>query len=223
MAGPPLAPGVPPPMAVSLFASHPLMLERLRIQLNRPEFDLHAYLLPAPARSRELQLVAGSIGVFDGHDASLIREILPRLGDGRPRALVVADGFDRETAFELLFLGVRGLVRYDRMANELVRAVQALTTGAYWTPRLLMAQFLDHLLERIPHPERLNPALQLSPREREVLDGILARLSNKEIAARLGVAERTAKFHVSSLLHKFGVPSRYDIQLRLMRPETDRL
>jgi len=41
-----------------------------------------------------------------------------------------------------------------------------------------------------------------------VLDCILQSHSNKEIAAKLNVAERTVKFHVSSLLAKFGVADR---------------
>jgi len=48
----------------------------------------------------------------------------------------------------------------------------------------------------------------MAPREREVLNGILEDLSNKEIASRLNLSPRTVKFHVSSLLVKFGVRDR---------------
>jgi DNA-binding CsgD family transcriptional regulator len=54
----------------------------------------------------------------------------------------------------------------------------------------------------------LGAGVKVSRREQEVLDCILQSLSNKEIAAKLNVAERTVKFHVSSLLAKFGVPDR---------------
>jgi len=54
----------------------------------------------------------------------------------------------------------------------------------------------------------LGAGVKVSPREQEVLDGILNHLSNKEIAALLQVSERTVKFHVSSLLAKFGVSDR---------------
>jgi len=50
--------------------------------------------------------------------------------------------------------------------------------------------------------------VKISPREREVLDGVLQNLANKEIACKLNVSERTVKFHVSSLLAKFGVTDR---------------
>jgi DNA-binding CsgD family transcriptional regulator len=54
----------------------------------------------------------------------------------------------------------------------------------------------------------LGAGVKVSRREQEVLDCILHGASNKEIAAKLNVAERTVKFHVSSLLAKFGVTDR---------------
>jgi len=54
----------------------------------------------------------------------------------------------------------------------------------------------------------LGAGVKVSRREQEVLDCILQGSSNKEIAAKLNVAERTVKFHVSSLLAKFGVADR---------------
>jgi DNA-binding CsgD family transcriptional regulator len=54
----------------------------------------------------------------------------------------------------------------------------------------------------------LGAGVKVSRREQEVLDLILQSMANKEIAAKLNVAERTVKFHVSSLLAKFGVADR---------------
>jgi DNA-binding CsgD family transcriptional regulator len=50
--------------------------------------------------------------------------------------------------------------------------------------------------------------VKISRREQDVLSGVLQNLANKEIAAKLNVSERTVKFHVSSLLAKFGVTDR---------------
>jgi DNA-binding CsgD family transcriptional regulator len=51
----------------------------------------------------------------------------------------------------------------------------------------------------------------LSRREKEVLNGVLENLANKEIASRLSISERTVKFHVSSLFVKFKVRSRIEL------------
>ena len=51
----------------------------------------------------------------------------------------------------------------------------------------------------------------LTSREREVLDGVLSNLCNKEIASQLNISERTVKFHVSALLAKFKVSNRFGL------------
>src|SRR5256885_3024460 len=60
----------------------------------------------------------------------------------------------------------------------------------------------------------------LTPREWEVLELLRARLSNPQIAERLGIAERTAKFHVSEILGKFGLENRE--QAAAWRPSQQR-
>jgi DNA-binding NarL/FixJ family response regulator len=51
----------------------------------------------------------------------------------------------------------------------------------------------------------------LTPREKQVFDGVVAGKANKEIAAQLNVSERTVKAHVTSLLRKFKVKARTEI------------
>ncbi len=50
--------------------------------------------------------------------------------------------------------------------------------------------------------------VDLTPREQEVLGLLAEGLSNKLIAARLGISEHTAKFHVNALLDKLGAETR---------------
>jgi DNA-binding CsgD family transcriptional regulator len=57
------------------------------------------------------------------------------------------------------------------------------------------------------------PRTSLSLRQDQVLAGINQNLSNKEIAAKLNLSERTVKFQVSALLQKFDVCGRVDIML----------
>jgi DNA-binding CsgD family transcriptional regulator len=54
-------------------------------------------------------------------------------------------------------------------------------------------------------------SIKLTRREEEVLGGVMRSLANKEIAAALNLSERTVKFHVSSLLAKFGVRGRMEL------------
>jgi DNA-binding NarL/FixJ family response regulator len=49
---------------------------------------------------------------------------------------------------------------------------------------------------------------EFTPREKQVLGFLLEGLSNREIAVRVAIAERTVKFHVSRVLVKVGKPNR---------------
>lgn len=61
---------------------------------------------------------------------------------------------------------------------------------------------------------------RLTRREMQVLRGVEEMLSNKEIGARLNIAERTVKFHVSSLLLKFGVRGRGELAMASLGEKT---
>jgi DNA-binding NarL/FixJ family response regulator len=61
----------------------------------------------------------------------------------------------------------------------------------------------------------------LSPRQREILRSVICNRANKEIASKLNITVRTVKFHISSLLNKFGVENRTELARRaagLLRP-----
>ena len=54
----------------------------------------------------------------------------------------------------------------------------------------------------------------LSPRQKEVLHSVINNRANKEIASKLNITVRTVKFHISTLLSKFGVDSRGELARR---------
>lgn len=84
---------------------------------------------------------------------------------------------------------------------------------AIWVPaeRDLIDRIKKHADELLHMGRTLSCSVDLSPREGEVLKELLNHKLNKEIADRLRISVRTVKFHVSSLLAKFGVGSRWDL------------
>lgn len=54
----------------------------------------------------------------------------------------------------------------------------------------------------------------LSPRQKEILQSVVCNYANKEIASKLNITVRTVKFHISSLLSKFGVDNRIELARR---------
>jgi len=129
------------------------------------------------------------------------------------RVIVVAEKFDDATAFALLRLGVKGLVRYSEATEGLPQAVRSVLKSGYWVPRAVLSRFIEQALGGAARVSRFRGRFDLSRREKEVMALLLENLSNKEIAGRLHMSERTVKFHVSNLLGKHGVKRRSDLIL----------
>jgi len=202
---------------VYLLSPHQFVLEELGRWLVQPGIPFERIRLPYSLTPRPgLQPTRGSVCVVDAcyppvATASLINELL----DTSPGALIVvlAGELSEPFAFPLLRAGVKGLLTYANARRQFLPALTAVSKGGYWVPRVLLTLFLATLLSRGAAPE---PARRtsLSRREHDVLDPLLLNFSNKEIAARLNISERTVKFHVSNLLAKFQVQRRADLILQ---------
>jgi len=201
-----------------LLSPHQFVLEELGRWLVQPGIPFERIRLPYSLTPRpgRLQSTRGSVCVVDAcyppvATASLINELL----DASPSALIVvlAEELSESFAFPLLRAGVKGLLTYASARRQFLPALTAVSKGGYWVPRVLLTLFLDTLLSRGAAPE---PARRtsLSRREQDVLDPLLLNFSNKEIASRLNISERTVKFHVSNLLAKFQVQRRADLILQ---------
>jgi len=129
------------------------------------------------------------------------------------RLIVVGEQHNEANSFSLLRSGVKGLLTYVEARDQLIRALPLVATGGFWVPRQLLSGFVDSILTGQGRRLKTDSVTNLSRREQEVLDSLLENLSNKEIASKLNIAERTVKFHVSNLLNKFGVRRRADLIL----------
>jgi DNA-binding NarL/FixJ family response regulator len=130
---------------------------------------------------------------------SVDAEELHELASAVPVVALVAG---EAQAADALAAGARALVFRDAGPERIAAAVVAAARG-------LVA--LEVSLSRWLRPPASRPAPDveaLTPREREVLALLAEGLANKAIAQRLGVSERTAKFHVESILGKLGAESR---------------
>ena len=103
--------------------------------------------------------------------------------------------------------GARGFLLKDTDRETLFHAIRAAARGE----TLLRPDILTRLLAYTPPPaSALTPAPgpALTEREREVLAGVARGERSKEIAAHLGITERTVKAHLDSIYNKLGVDSR---------------
>ena len=142
----------------------------------------------------------GGIAVIEG-----IRTELP---DTRFLALSVSDA--AEDVIGVIRAGARGYVTKSIAPEELHAAVRRVHDGdAVFSPRL--AGFvLDAFLTEPTTP--IDPELDLlSPREREVLRLIARGYTYKEVGTELGISVKTVETHVSAVLRKLQLSSRYEL------------
>ena len=102
--------------------------------------------------------------------------------------------------------GVKAILPRDSGIDEILAAIQAAHAGLV----LLDPDVTQNLASRIPAPTARPVAAldELTPREIEVLRMLAEGLGNREMAARLGISDHTVKFHISSILDKFGAATR---------------
>ena len=109
--------------------------------------------------------------------------------------------------------GAQGYVVKGAGAGEIVQAVMAVSRGeAYITPKMA-----GNLLREMTHKPSNDPLAELTERERQVLELVARGMSNKEVGAELGLAEKTVKHYLTAVLQKLHVRSRVEAALLAQR------
>lgn len=117
------------------------------------------------------------------------------------RAPVLALVLDEEGAENALLSGARGALLRGADDTKIVAAVRAAAAS-------LLVVDTDVAAVAVK-PRGPRPGMErLTGREAEALSLMAEGLSNKEIAARMGISEHTAKFHVVAVMNKLGAVSR---------------
>jgi DNA-binding NarL/FixJ family response regulator len=167
------------------------------------------------------------IARMNGCDVVLVSANLPNAGalklvrslKGTCSAKPLLTALARDTGEVLEYLeyieaGVAGFALGSDPADDLAAHVRAVHSGkALISPKLAAT-----LMHRLAELASVRPALDLdedvvldlTPREREVIDLIGNGLSNQEIAHRLVISVGTVKNHVHNILQKLEVDTRYD-------------
>jgi two-component system nitrate/nitrite response regulator NarL len=120
---------------------------------------------------------------------------------------------------QALNAGVRGYVLKGVGSKTLAEILHSVATGENYVSPTLSARLLSDLLQ--PANRKPDPIRQLTGREAEILRLVAEGLSNKEVAARLALQEKTVKHHMTRVLAKLNVRNRTEAAL-LMREAKER-
>ncbi len=138
----------------------------------------------------------------DGDGVALCRSL--RSLEPAPNCLVLT-AFDEEQALvEAILAGASGYLLKQVRGQDVVHAVREVAAGR----SLLDPVTTARVLERMRRSAQTDELAALTERERKVLELIGEGLSNREIGARLFLAEKTVKNYVTSVLAKLGMERR---------------
>jgi DNA-binding NarL/FixJ family response regulator len=129
-------------------------------------------------------------------------EATHRIGATAPRAAVVilTTFADRARITRALDAGAAGYLLKDAEPSELIDGIRAAAAGSTPISPRAADRLADASAEGVP--------ASLTPREREVLTLLADGLANKQIARRLGIAEKTVKAHLTRVFAALDVTDR---------------
>lgn len=145
------------------------------------------------------------------------------------RVAVISGLDDRENITATLTHGLNGFIPKSLSDDEIVAALKEVMAGRVFTPRVTAARAAGHAASPAPGSRPSAPggtpatadaakAMEgLTPRQRDVLAGIVRGLANKEIARELDIAEGTVKIHLAALFSHFDVRNRTELATRAQR------
>ena len=139
----------------------------------------------------------------DGDGIEVCRELKSRLPN--LQCLMLTSFADDEALLAAIMAGASGYVLKQIRGNDLLDAVRRVARGESLIDPAMTKRVLDRLRTGPEHDDRID---QLSDQERRVLDLVAEGLTNRQIAERLYLAEKTVKNYVSNMLAKLGMDRR---------------
>lgn len=145
--------------------------------------------------------------VLGGRNIQNVSAMIEHLKTIRPglRIIVTGPNATEKCILDALASGAKAYIDESAPASEFIRAIHGVNEGLIWASRRLLATLIEH--STVAH-RKISGRGDFTTRERQVLEMLVTGRSNKEIAAPLGIEERTVKAHVAKLMRKVGVQNR---------------
>lgn len=187
---------------------HAVLREGLRFMLrNAPDLEIiseasdgHEALELLESTQPDVMLLDMNMPGMDG------LETLKHVNERWPDITILILSFhdDPEYVEQALRNGAAGYLLKTVSRDELIRAVQAAADGAGY----LSAEITRPLLSKFAASNEPVGELNLSPREREVLQLVADGMSTKQASVELGISESTVKTYLRTLFEKLGATHR---------------
>ena len=198
-----------PSIRIGIVDDHPMLREGVANTLKK-RADLQVVEQGANAdEARDIaQRVRPDVMLMDvnmpGDVFASVRFISTELPDVKVLMLTVSES--ENDAFQALEAGARGYVLKGVSGPELVQAIRSVAKGeTYITP-----EFANKLVNNIKKHEAETQKFDLTQREEEVIVEVSKGLTNKEVAEKLLISEKTVKHHMGCVMQKLNARNRVE-------------
>jgi DNA-binding NarL/FixJ family response regulator len=211
---------MPSPITVVIADDHAIFRQALRLTLVHRAKGI-SVAGEAENGEQTLEVVAvhkPDILLLDlGMPKKTLRDLMQevRIASPKTRVIILTGFADPDSVALVARTGARGFVLKNGPLEPLLEAIQRVARGEAWA---------DPMLSVTSHREFLrfaggegdgapDPLQALSQRELEVIKLVADGLSNRDIAARLSISEKTVTSHLNHIFEKLGVASRLQAAL----------
>ncbi|MEV4710282.1 MULTISPECIES: response regulator transcription factor [unclassified Micromonospora] len=162
----------------------------------------------APEAARRIPALRPDVAILDarlpdGNGIDVCRDI--RAVDSSIKGLILTSYEDDEALFAAIMAGASGYVLKQIRGTDLVDAVRRVAAGQSLLDPAITTRVLDRIRSGVEQPRELQ---SLTEQERRILEYVAEGLTNREIASKMFLAEKTVKNYVSSVLAKLGLERR---------------
>jgi DNA-binding NarL/FixJ family response regulator len=162
----------------------------------------------APEAARRIPALRPDVAILDarlpdGNGIDVCRDV--RAVDPSIKGLILTSYEDDEALFAAIMAGAAGYVLKQIRGTDLVDAVRRVAAGQSLLDPAVTARVLERIRHGVEEPRELK---LLTEQERRILEYVAQGLTNREIAGKMFLAEKTVKNYVSSLLAKLGLERR---------------
>lgn len=216
------------PIRVLLADDHALLREGLRALLDRsPDIEVvgeagngREALSLARELSPDLVLLDVAMPEMSGLDA------LPRFARLNPAPAVILLSMHASESHIVAGIraGAAGYLPKGAQYDEVLAAVRTVAAGGRYLPPSISGVVFDAIARSGPPGGELSDRMPLTPRQLEILTLIGAGHSNREIAARLHLSEKTIEAHRAQIRERLGIGDtaglvRYAVRMGLVGPD----
>jgi len=172
--------------------------------------DGRAVLTDAARLEPDIVVLDVAMPLLNGLDAARqLRQAMPRV-----KVIFLTMNEDPDIAAEAFRLGASGFLLKNSAASELLQAIREVARGRSYITPLATQGLMENLLRK---PDAANKSVELSARQREVLQLLAEGHTMKEIARLLKITPRTVAFHKYAMMEQLGVSSNAELVLAAIK------